>query len=276
MICLDLDGTLLRSDKSIDINTADILNKLSDMGIQIVIATGRHYDFAKVLTYGLTDERIIIANNGAAIFDVYKEKSIYTKYLDNGISSEIVKLGLDYDLDALVYVDALEEGSDLLVFEHENLDAFENTIVRDLNRIKHIKSTSEINSVLSVVFSDEYKVLEILEKKIVDKYNGLINTHIMTSGQSNHGILEVMDESVCKWSAISKLSEQLNIDTKEIIAFGDEVNDITMLNNVGIGIAMRNGQEIVKLEADYISDYSNDEDGIFYELKKLFPVLEEK
>lgn len=276
MICLDLDGTLLRSDKSIDINTANILNRLSDIGIQIVIATGRHYDFAKLLTNGLTNDRLIIANNGAAIFDVYNEKSIYTKYLSNEISTEIVNMGLEFELDALVYVNAMEESSDLLVFDHDGIDKFENTIVRDLNRIKHIKSTSEIDSVLSVVFSDYYNTLEKLKAKILQEYNGSINTHIMTSGVSEHGILEVMDESVCKWSAISVLSDILNIDTNEIIAFGDEVNDITMLNNAGIGIAMKNGQLKAKQEADYVSEYSNDDDGIYYELKKLFPLLEEK
>ena len=68
MICLDLDGTLLNSKKEIDKKTCSFLNELSSKGIEIVIATGRHYDFASYLTRNLTDKRVIISNNGSGIF----------------------------------------------------------------------------------------------------------------------------------------------------------------------------------------------------------------
>ncbi len=271
MICLDLDGTLLRSDKSIDINTANILNKLSYEGVEIVIATGRHYDFAKLLTRGLTDNRIIIANNGAAIYDAYLEKALFTEYIDIDIVSGIIETGKTKDMNALVYIDALREGSDLLVVEDHDISQFENTIVRDLNRVGYFCDPFQVASVLSVVFTDYIEKLEILEEKINYFFPNQITTHIMSSKKSTHGILEAMKHGVCKWSAIERLARYKNINLNEIIAFGDEVNDITMLKNSGLGIAMKNAQPEAISSADRITMYSNDNEGIFHELSNIFP-----
>ncbi|MDO5717916.1 MAG: HAD family hydrolase [Tissierellia bacterium] len=274
MICLDLDGTLLKSDKTIDEMTIKTLNDLSDEGIRVVIATGRHYDFAKQLTNSLTDDRIIISNNGAAVFEVKTNTSILTDYIDNEIAGRIVNTAKNHGLSALVYVDVLRAGSDLFVFEGHNIDGFENTIVRDKNRIRIIAHEREIDNCFSIVFSGSTDELSKLEAAVNLEYSGKVCTHIMSSMYSQHGILEIMNQGVDKWSAISHFAEYSNIDKKSIIAFGDEVNDISMISNSGLGIAMKNALPEVKRVADFITATSNDDFGVYNTLSDIFKFKE--
>ena len=76
-------------------------------------------------------------------------------------------------------------------------------------------------------------------------------------------------EGVSKAEAIKKLAQKLGILIKDIIAFGDEVNDIEMLTLVGLGIAMENADDVVKEAADQIAG-RNDQDGVGKELEKIF------
>ena len=82
-------------------------------------------------------------------------------------------------------------------------------------------------------------------------------------------VLAVKAMGVSKAEAIKKLAQKLGILIKDIIAFGDEVNDIEMLTLVGLGIAMENADDVVKEAADQIAG-SNDQDGVGKELEKIF------
>ena len=82
-------------------------------------------------------------------------------------------------------------------------------------------------------------------------------------------VLAVKARGVSKAEAIKKLAQKLGILIKDIIAFGDEVNDIEMLTLVGLGIAMENADDVVKEAADQIAG-RNDQDGVGKELEKIF------
>ena len=87
--------------------------------------------------------------------------------------------------------------------------------------------------------------------------------------RSGKKVLAVKAMGVSKAEAIKKLAQKLGILIKDIIAFGDEVNDIEMLTLVGLGIAMENADDVVKEAADQIAG-SNDQDGVGKELEKIF------
>ena len=87
--------------------------------------------------------------------------------------------------------------------------------------------------------------------------------------RSGKKVLAVKARGVSKAEAIKKLAQKLGILIKDIIAFGDEVNDIEMLTLVGLGIAMENADDVVKEAADQIAG-SNDQDGVGKELEKIF------
>ena len=92
MICLDLDGTLLRSDKTIASLTSSYLNYLADKGIRVVVATGRHFDYADYLTRDIIGAKYIVANNGAGIFDIKNKKTISSTYIDEELVYKFISL----------------------------------------------------------------------------------------------------------------------------------------------------------------------------------------
>ena len=88
----------------------------------------------------------------------------------------------------------------------------------------------------------------------------------------NGTICQIMNSEVSKWNTIKSLTEKLGIDTKNIIAFGDDYNDIDMIKNAGIGIAMGNAEENVKKVANFVTD-TNMNDGVAKYIKQ--KILEE-
>ena len=86
--------------------------------------------------------------------------------------------------------------------------------------------------------------------------------------RSGKRVLAVKARGVSKAEAIKKLAQKLDIQVKDIIAFGDEVNDIEMLTLAGLGIAMENADDVVKEAADVIAG-NNDQDGVGKELEKI-------
>lgn len=266
MICLDLDGTLLNYEKQIDSQTSRLLNKLSSNGVEIVIATGRHYDFASFLTRDLTENRIIIANNGAGIFRPKDNKAIRLHYLDSSIVETLTRLSLDWEFEPFIYVNPLTNLCDL--YTNHIDDSYIGSIVTGKDRMRKL-NLNNIDEVLSLVITGRNKDLEKLKLHIDQNYAEEVNTHIINSSYEKFGLLEVMDKLANKWDACQCYANKKKINSKEIIAFGDEINDIEMIRHAGIGIAMKNSIDAVKLYADKISKKDNNKAGIYHELMEM-------
>lgn len=268
MICLDLDGTLLNSKKEISQNNQDILNRLSHQGIKIVIATGRHLDFAKYLTNDLDNNHIIISNNGAGVFDLKQGKS-YVSYIDEDLVKRLVNISMANDEYPYIYTDCTVSGWDIGLTKEFDTEAFINTIVRSSDRIRILNTHNDLKHVLSIVVSaPEDKLNNIIEQGKEELKN--LSYHVMDKMYDNYSMLEIMDKNVSKWSGIKKIAEEFSINDDEIICFGDEVNDIEMLVNSGLGVGMKNAKEEVLRLVDRVTEFDNDNDGIYHFLKDIY------
>lgn len=271
MVVLDLDGTLLNDEKQISDKNIYILEELHNRGIDIVIATGRNYYMAKNLTEKLKSvEPVIMANNGAVVRH-YNDDFIESNYLDFSIFKNIYNLGLKYDLNPIIHVDEYHKGYDL-VYECENYeDVYLGYIKKDYKRARHTNfNGNRINNILSVCYFNEYERLIAFKndiKKIPGEFNLLLNQNI-----SRWALLEVLNINGCKWSALKKYIDSLGICEKDVIAIGDDNNDIELIKNAGLGIAMKNATDTIKNAADYTSSYNNNQSAIYYELSKIFEI----
>jgi hypothetical protein len=84
--------------------------------------------------------------------------------------------------------------------------------------------------------------------------------------------VEVLAPHVCKGGSLGKLCKKIGIDMKDTVAFGDGDNDIDMIRDVGYGIAMANGRDVVKKVAKRVTEFTNDEDGV----AKMLSILQEE
>ena len=85
-------------------------------------------------------------------------------------------------------------------------------------------------------------------------------------------MLELLNINSCKWCALKKYINNLNIDENQVIAVGDDNNDIELIKNVGLGIAMKNATDNLKNNADFISRYNNNESAVYFELSEIFEI----
>lgn len=270
MVVLDLDGTLLNDEKLISDKNAYILNELHKQGIHIVIATGRNYYMAKNLTERIKSiEPVILANNGAVVRRYVNDELIESNYLDFSVFKNIYELGLKHNLNPVIHVDEYQEGYDI-IYECKNYEEeYLGYIKKDYERARHKEFREDkIHNILTVCyFNDYHKLIEF--KSDIEKMSGEFNT-ILIQNISKWALLEFLNINGCKWRALKKYAEGIGINSSEIIAIGDDNNDIELIKNSGMGIAMKNATDKLKNDADCISRFNNNESGVYYELSKIF------
>lgn len=272
MVALDLDGTLLDDKKEISDKNEFILKKLYRSGIEIVIATGRNYYMAKILTEKISSVKpVILSNNGSVIRRSHNDEVLNYNYLDPTFFEKIYTEGLKRNLNPFIHVDEYNNGYDIIYEKEEFEKVYSGYIKKDYNRAKLIKfDPLKTNKILSVCYFDKYNKLSSFGNELAGNkgYNTIFNRNL-----GDLALLEFLHVEGCKWCSLKKYAEQKNIKAEEIISIGDDNNDIEMLKNTGMGIAMINGTEDIKNAAKKISKYDNNNSGVYFELSEIFGII---
>ena len=267
MVVTDLDGTLLNNKKQVSEGNRKAIQKLKDQDVKFVMATGRSDVMTRAYTKKIDNADIVIGCDGAIIRNIRTGEILY----ENHISSETChkafkicqKYGLDYYVfakDELVSDDPQNER--FLLHQKFNENVLEDEqipmqVVEDLDQ--YVKDHIVYKIVAS--HNDTNYLDEVA--KVVKKET---DADAIRSGKR---VLAIKARGVSKAEAIKKLAQALDISIKDIVAFGDEVNDIEMLRLVGLGIAMENAGDVVKEAADQVAG-NNEMDGVGKELDKIF------
>lgn len=265
-IFLDMDGTLLNSQKEVSDKTIEILHRLAKKGIEIVLVSGRCNKSIKYIVKNRINKRYpiiryIISTDGTLIKDIKENRIIYQNYLDANIVKELIKIS--QNLDAAFYV--LTENN--MYKDNRNLESQKELddwyINGEFYNIKDNLTTIDFNK-----FDLNEKVNRILFfsknseelKKINDRVlsDGTIQT--MYRKDHNNYQLLLVSKKYSKAIGVMQLCKYLNIPIEKTIAFGDSDNDIEMLNVVKKGIAMKNASK--DLGVKEITLYTNNEDGV--------------
>lgn len=236
MVVSDLDGTLLNSQHKISQYTVDTIKKLSQQGILFVIATGRHYKDAKYFFDQLGVGKYLISGNGSFVHndlgEIVKRKSI---------PKDIIKELLNHKV---------EDGTSRSIYMGE--EWYTDRMVKDYIEFhKESKFAPKIDNLVNFNDNEIEKVFFIHEdREVVEQLERELRelelAEAVNIATSQPTCLEVMDRSVNKGEALKELLKFENIAPDEVIAFGDALNDKEMLEYVGKGIIMGNGDEKLK------------------------------
>lgn len=256
IIAIDLDGTLLTDKKTISEQSRNTLKALLDQGHIIVIATGRsnRVSISYYNELGLTTP--LINSNGAVIHHPRdKDWGNYHTPLKHQTAMDIIDLC--YDL----------RTSNILasVYDTVFLDQFDQHIV-DFYGVSKQDTTFRIGNVKKYLKEDPSLMMIYPEESHIDAiHNYLDDTHAKTVEHRNWGppfnVIEIMNYGMNKATALKQVAEHYNIPQDRIIAFGDEGNDLEMIEYAGVGVAMDNGIKELKSIANYITD-TNENDGV--------------
>ena len=268
MVSMDLDETLLTTDKVITESFESFVNKLKSNNIIPVVATGREYYSAHKFV-GNNVDIDLICNNGNVIRDNLSGKVHYV----NPISNEDLKRVMAFDDNDKVFTSLhieRDDGIDL-VYKKKNFTNFEGTYV-DAFRGRNLGLDNFDNlegNPLSIVFAGSHDDLVGLRNRMRDELSDRFNFHIMKIRREPKWMLEVLQKSGDKFYGVKKYAEIRGIDLKDVAAIGDDSNDVMLIKSVGLGIAMKNGVERLREAADVVSDFDNNSDGAVKILDKV-------
>lgn len=257
IIFSDLDGTLLTDDKRITEGNRTAIRAMTEAGHSFVIATGRPFESAYKISQelGLNGEGCyIVSYNGSHVYDCCQKKAL----LDKKLSMETVRELFGFAWTEGLYIQTYQDGEIVTKERTEELDFYEkNTNLPGCPKEDVFSYlTKEPNKAIVIDLHDHKRLLRF-QKKHEAWAKGKCRLIF-----SNAQYLEVIAEGVSKQTGIEFLTDYLGVDQKNVIAVGDEVNDIEMIRAAGIGVAVQNANPAAKEAADYVTGFTNNEDAI--------------
>lgn len=261
MICLDIDGTLLNSSHEITENTKNVIQRVVNIKqIPVILVSARMPKGMLFLQKELNIVQPIICYSGALVWNNNSILSNVTIPISDvkQVYNIVKNIGLHMSLykDDEWYIEKMDEWA---IQESEITNIIPN--ITDFIELFSTWSEESLgpNKILCMAKPNE---IEMLNTKLKEYYSNNLNIYL-----SKPTYLEIMPINATKTSAIEFLCRKFHIQKSEIIAIGDNFNDISMIEFVGLGIAMGNAPEQVKQYADDIT-LSNDEDGVVEAIKK--------
>lgn len=268
MIALDLDGTLLRNDKSIDPSSAEVLRRAQEQGIIITLASGRDKNGCRFVYEPLKLEEgnnYLALVNGQMIYSFARKEYELDDVLDNTDAQKIMKTVKDYDVEAIFCC-----GYDFYDYISRRRKVCKklSQLVNGRSGDYGLASGKEHRNFIAIKDKNDFtqdinKVILVHTKRYFRRH-----LHEIRAQLSDYDLLEVgpewieiMPRNVNKASALRHIAEENGFTMDEVMAFGDAENDIEMLRSCRYGIAMGNAMAAVK-EAAFAITSSNEEQGI--------------
>lgn len=284
LAAIDLDGTMLNQYGIVTQRTKEAIKKVQQQGIEVVIASGRPTDSVKTIAKEIESEKYFISGNGAIIYDIANDEIIYENILKKQKTLDIIKICEENSIYYNIYTDkeiiAKSLQCNVLYYHKENLNKEEKNKTR-INIVENIYDyiSNRDEKIVKITICDSHPVIfnSIMRKlKEIDEIEVLEVSHMsrkmIRQGTEDIPIeyfyTEISAQNVDKWNAIEFLKDKMQIETEEIVAIGDNINDKKMIENAGLGIAMGESTPVIKEVANQITD-SNIDDGVAKVLEKL-------
>jgi len=260
MIALDLDGTLLTTDKRISSRTRSVMEECKKRGIQIVPSTGRALGAVPGEILELPGVRYGIFTNGASVWDMAQNASIAEQCIEWQTALKTVQILRNYPLIYDMYVagNGICERHFLSVLEDFGLSPENCRFIRETRRTVEdltdfLKETRSPVQKMNLTFRDKAVKAEV--RRALEQLEGLMVTSSLPWN------LELNAAGTTKGSGLECLRLHLGLAKEETMACGDGENDLPMIKTAGIGVAMANGAPFIKAQADAVT-LTNDRDGV--------------
>lgn len=266
LVAIDLDGTLLNAEKEVSERNKRAIALAIEKGVRIVICSGRVYTGARLYAKQVGSYDPVIACNGAVISENIHGKVLYSNILQTDDCLKVIDICNKNDIYFHVYAGEVMMTEKLGFTSLKYFEKNKMLPPEDRVQIEIVKNMADAvkkmeGKVLKVVVVNDN--IELLGK-VRTEIEQLTNIDVMSSNYDN---FEVMNKGVNKGAALEKLSDMLGIAASEMIAIGDNENDISMIKYAGLGIAMGNGEDITKEASQYITA-SNNHDGVADAIEK--------
>lgn len=243
MVVTDIDGTIYSPQIGITKEVKDCIHSLIENNIHVAIATGRNFGSTKNVADEIGIKCPLICYQGGLI-NTYDGQTIDVKYVDEKLAREIVRELKNRKIHLNVYIE------DVLFVENDNDIIKEYVGDKGIDYFK-VDSFDELDfSKLNKILAIDHNT-ELIENLIKELQNNYPELYIV---KSQPIFCEIANKEATKGNAIKLLASKYGFTEKEVLAIGDQNNDIEMVITAGVGVAMGNGTDEIKFNADYITD----------------------
>ena len=263
LLVLDVDGTLLNDKKEITSRTHAALLKAQQMGIHVVLASGRPTNGVQPLAEALELNHyggFILSYNGGQIINAQTGELMFEKRIDPAM---------------IPYLNRKAKENGFAIFTYHK-----DYILTDSPENKHVQEEAELNKMRIIGVENFPEAVDFAPCKCIltsDDENNLVGLEnhwkkrldgVLEAFRSEDYFLEVAPHFINKGNTLAVLMEMLNITTEEVVAIGDGVADVSMLQLAGTGVAMGNARDSVKACADFTT-LSNNMEGVATAIEKV-------
>ena len=278
-LAIDLDGTTLLPNGILGDKTKDCLKKLISRGMRIIISTGRPAESSEKYRSAIGAEGPMVFYNGAEVSDVPSGKILHTNYINMDVvdfgAETARKMGIHYQvylpagispdtgkavptqINAALLIDKFGEEA-LMYKSHTGITP----VVKDLKKIAALP----VNGAIKGMFIADPSLHDEVRRRMNERFGNSIN--IMRSFPT---FLEVINAGVSKGEGLRIVMEHLGLKPEEVIAFGDEENDVPMFTVAGYACVPANARDKIREAADFVYG-PNTEEGLAEYLDKIFKI----
>ena len=285
LVAIDLDGTMLNQYGIITEKTKKAISKAQEKGVEVMIASGRAITSVKRFSKEINSNKYFISGNGAITYDIKNNKILYENILSKTKALKIIKICEENSIYYNVYT---ENGIIAKNLSYNTLYYYKDNLTKPDENRTHINIVENVydyfeqreEKILKIMICDEHKTVF---NSIVRKLKELSEIEVLEVSHMSRKIIkqgtdeialeyfytEVSAKDVDKWNALEEIIGLMNISKEEVVTIGDNANDLKMITNAGLGVAMGESTPYVKQSADIIAP-TNDEDGVAIILNKIF------
>lgn len=268
LLAINIDGTLLQSNGRLTKYTKEAIYYVSQKGIYVTLVTSRSFPSARKVAKALKLDSYIVTHQGALISNA-EDHSIYVKRLSEDLTSDIVRflegfvcqIRLVHEKFSLANKSKLHHNmlaktvlssGDPVFYSHQFVDVLSDVLLEEPVSPPKIE----------VYFEDKKDCADAMDVlgKLFD------SIHLV---QSNPFRIDILPNGVSKLNGLLYLGEKLGIKRSEMVAIGDNLDDLEIIDAVGLGVAMGNAPNELKFAADWVTR-SNNQDGVAYMIKEHF------
>jgi hypothetical protein len=261
MVAFDMDGTLLNSDHQLSERTIASVKMIANQGMLVLLATARMTSAIKNHLEKLGTPGLVVSHNGALVKDIRTGQVYHHETIPKNVVTKLLELleekktVMHFNCDDEIYLTASNPYS----------DRYSQELGVSLKYISSLKCLEEDPT--SVLLIDVKDVLQQLLIAVSERFQGQFD-YVMAPWQGNVWRLQFLAPNTSKGKGVLQVAKHLGVEPEEIVSFGDNYNDMEMIQQTGLGIAMGNAVPELKKVADFVT-LSNQEDGVAYVLEAL-------
>lgn len=264
MIAIDLDGTLLSPEGRVSAASRAAVQRVVSAGLRVCFATGRNWTESQGILDAVGHRDVAVFVGGAMVIDARSRRTLHRTVMHPSLASEVCEVLESLGHAALALQDTGRTGVDYLVTADVELNEatrnWMHVTSAKVNVVHHLPGHSHEHTIRVGICAAKDEV-ERVQAVLRERFGERVLCQVLYVPAYAVQVLEVFDPAVNKWQAVMYVAGQHGIRAEEIVAVGDDINDLSMVAGAGLGVAMGNAKPEVLAAAKRVIR-SNEEDGL--------------